>query len=165
MKRLFFIIFASLLNFAASNAYNGTMSLDGLTRDGSDVIATFSVYYEGSVNGSLYFQDYNINQAKTNEYDGKILVFGTDGTQYITSCFCQGTRELNYGAKTEIPEGVKIKFTLRIFNVPKTDSKLAAVFVKALIVGENGFDPEDGKSAMFTLCWNASNTSKELEIH
>lgn len=163
MRRLFFAIFASLLNFAAANAYQFTMHLDGLERKGNDVEATFTLSYKGEVTGTLFVQEDN-NSYKTNEYRGQILVFGTDGTQFLTSSLCQGSNSLAYGGRVELPEDIGIKLTLTIYNVPKTDTELAAIEIKGLLAGENGYDEEDGKSRPYILFWNLKEDKESLQI-
>lgn len=160
MRRLLFVIFISLLHFAVVNAYQFTMHLEKLERKGNDVEATFALSYQGEVTGNLFVEDYS--QSRTNEYRGKILVFGTDGTQFLTSDLRQGQNTLN---RIELLEDISIKLTLTIYNVPKTDTELAAIEIKGLLTGDNGYDETDGKSRHFILFWNQKEDKESLQIH
>ena len=166
MRKFLLITFAFLIQLTDAYAYEFTMFMEGLERKGSDVVATFSLSYKGHANGSLYFRDpVSLGSGKTNEYDGKILVYGTDGTQFRTSSFYQGTTEISYGNKTEIPEDLTIKFTLTIYNVPKTDVELEAIEVKGLLVETEGNGVDDERRQAFALLWNKKEFPKSLQIH
>lgn len=83
-------------------------------------------------------------------------------TQFLTSDLSQGQNALD---RIELPEDISIKLTPTIYNVPKTDTELAAIEIKGLLTGDNGYDETDGKSKHFILFWNQKEDKESLQIH